>query len=147
MIDRTFPFAAELWPTRSQLVGNVPPGLMRRLGIGLQEGLPDRGGDHGVLAFRHVRQGMRIQCTRQRCQPAPNTRRIAALSPSWASEMTSLTPRKPRRAKLLRNVDQNVSASEGPMCSPTISRLPSVLAATAIIAATDTMRPPSRCFR
>ncbi len=29
VIDRTFPFAAELWPTRSQLVGNVPPGLMR----------------------------------------------------------------------------------------------------------------------
>jgi hypothetical protein len=48
---------------------------------------------------------------------------------------------------LLRNVAQNVSASDGPMCRPTISRLPSVLAATAIIAATETMRPPSRCLR
>src|SRR5437762_4608948 len=60
---------------------------------------------------------------------------MAALSPSWAPEMTSLIPRKPRRARLFRNVDQNVSASEGPMCSPRISRLPSVLTATAIIAA------------
>ena len=42
---------------------------------------------------------------------------------------------------------QNVSASLGPMCSPTISRLPSVFAATAIIAATETILPPSRCLR
>src|SRR6201987_2070184 len=90
---------------------------------------------------------MRIQCTRQRCQVEPNTRRIAAFSPSWASEITSLIPRKPRRAMLFRKLDQKVSASEGPICSPTISRRPSVLTATAIIAATETMRPPSRCFR
>jgi hypothetical protein len=48
---------------------------------------------------------------------------------------------------LLRKVDQKVSASDGPMCRPTISRLPSVFTATAIIAATETMRPPSRCLR
>src|SRR5215471_9950617 len=69
---------------------------------------------------------LRIQCTRQRCQLAPNTRRIAALSPSCASEMTSFTPRSPRRARLLKKVDQKVSASDGPMCSPTISRRPSL---------------------
>src|SRR5215831_13715175 len=67
--------------------------------------------------------------------PAPNTRRIAALRPSCASEITSFTPRSPRRARLLRKVDQKVSASDGPMCSPTISRRPSLLAATAIIIA------------
>ena len=61
--------------------------------------------------------------------------------------MTSFTPRRPRRTMLLRNVDQKISASEGPMWRPTIWRLPSVLAATAIIAATETMRPPSRCLR
>src|SRR5690242_20048542 len=32
--------------------------------------------------------------------------------------MTSLTPRSPRRARLFRKVDQNVSASEGPMWQP-----------------------------
>ena len=42
---------------------------------------------------------------------------------------------------------RKVSASEEPMCSPTISRLPSMFAATAIIAATETIRPPSRCLR
>src|SRR5215472_9882990 len=54
-------------------------------------------------------RALRIQCTRQRCQLAPNTRRIAALSPSCASEITSFTPRSPRRAKLLRKVDQGLS--------------------------------------
>src|ERR1700739_2053964 len=86
-------------------------------------------------------RALRIQCTRQRCQPAPNTRRTAALSPSWASEMTSLTLRKPRRARLLRKLDQKVSASDGPICRPTISRRPSVLAATAILGATAAVRP------
>jgi site-specific DNA recombinase len=75
----------------------------------------------------------------------PADRRLQ--SPSCASEITSFTPCKPRRTMLLRNVAQNVSASLGPICRPTISRLPSVLAATATMAATETMRPPSRCLR
>lgn len=40
-----------------------------------------------------------------------------------------------------------VWAPDGRMCSPTMSRLPSVMTATAIFAATETMRPPSRIFR
>src|SRR5437764_10221073 len=52
---------------------------------------------------------LRIQCTRQPCQEEPKTRRTAAFSPSCASEMTSFTPRRPRRARLLRKVDQKVS--------------------------------------
>ena len=48
----------ELGPARPELVGNVPPGLMRGRGVGLQESLADRGGDHGVLALGHVRQGV-----------------------------------------------------------------------------------------
>ena len=62
-------------------------------------------------------------------------------------EITGLTSRRPRRARLLRKLGQKVSASEGPICSPTISRLPSVLAPTSSIAPTETMRPPSRCFK
>ncbi len=38
---------------------------------------------------------------------------MAALMPSWLSEMTSLTPRRPRRASFLRNAVQKVSASDG----------------------------------
>ena len=72
---------------------------------------------------------------------------IAWRSPSWASEITSLTPCNPRLTKPLINPDQNGSASEGPMPRPTISRRPSVFTATAIIAATEMMRPPSRTLR
>src|SRR5512134_3010478 len=85
--------------------------------------------------------------TRQRCQVAPRTRIIAAFSPSWASEITSLMPARPRALRLFRKSDQNTSASDGPMCKPTISRRPSVLTATAIIAATETIRPAARTFR
>ena len=88
---------------------------------GCREGLAQRRCYHALLGLGDIGEGVRIQCTRQRCQPAPNTRRIAALRPSWASEMTSLTPRSPRRVKLLRKPDQKVSASGGPICSPTIS--------------------------
>ena len=42
---------------------------------------------------------LRMKCTRQRCQVADSTFAAAAFSPSWASEMTSLTPRRPRRVK------------------------------------------------
>src|SRR5512134_2766365 len=48
---------------------------------------------------------------------------MAAFSPSWASEITSLMPVRPRPLRLLRKSDQNTSASDGPRCRPTISRL------------------------
>ena len=47
---------------------------------------------------------MRRKCTRQRCQAAPaNTAPIAALSPSWASEMTSCATCRPRALSERRN--------------------------------------------
>ena len=46
---------------------------------------------------------LRMKGTRQRCQLAVSTFETAALMPSWASEMTSLTPRKPRRRSLRKN--------------------------------------------
>lgn len=58
-----------------------------------------------------------------------------------------MVPRRPRRTRLFQERRQNVFASEGPMCRPTISRLPSVLTATAMMAATLVMCPPSRCLR
>src|SRR3954466_5359112 len=57
--------------------------------------------------------------------------------PSWASDTTSLTPRRPRRASLRRNAVQNVSASDGPMSMPRTSRRPSLLTPTATITATE----------
>src|SRR5271154_4508248 len=58
---------------------------------------------------------LRIVWTRQRCQVAFISLATAALIPSWASETTSLTPRRPRLRSLRKNSVQNVSASEGPM--------------------------------
>jgi hypothetical protein len=58
--------------------------------------------------------------------------------------MTSLTPLEPHRISERRNFVQNGSASEGPTSSPSTSRRPSVLTATAIIMATETILPVSR---
>lgn len=47
---------AKLRPSGAELVGDVTPGLGSGGMIGLEEDLPDRGGNDGVLALRHVRQ-------------------------------------------------------------------------------------------
>ncbi len=41
-------------------------------------------------------KGLRMKWTRQRCQVAHSSLEVAALMPSWASEMTRFTPRRPR---------------------------------------------------
>lgn len=87
-----------------------------------------------------------MKCTRQRCQAALSTRVAAAFSPSWASEMTSFTPRSPRRMRPLRKLVQKGSASLGPTAMPSTSRTPSLFTPVAIITATDTIRPASRTF-
>jgi hypothetical protein len=87
-----------------------------------------------------------MKWTRQRCQVALRIFEIAAFRPSWASETTSFTPRRPRRASLRRKAVQNGSASEGPMSMPRISRRPSLLIPTAMITATETIRPFWRTF-
>ena len=66
--------------------------------------------------------------TRQRCKVAFSTLATAALMPSWASEITSLTLRKQRRASLRRNAVQKASASGGlRACIETPSIAPYVL--------------------
>ncbi len=55
-----------------------------------------------------------------------------------------MTPRSPRRLRLRRKSVQKGSASLGPTAIPKTSRPPSVFTATAIIIATDTMRPDDR---
>ena len=80
-------------------------------------------------------------CAQQRCQDAFRILLTAPLSPSWASEITSLTPRSPRRVKERRNSTQNVSASEAPTVMPRISLRPSPWTPTAMMTATEMMRP------
>src|SRR3954463_9536627 len=67
-------------------------------------------------------RALRMKWTRQRCQVAVKILETAALMPSWASETTSLTPRRPRRASFLRKATQKVSASEAPISMPSTSR-------------------------
>ena len=90
---------------------------------------------------------LRMKCTRQRCLVALSTLAAAFFRPSCKSEMTSLTPLRPRRVSERRLLVQNGSASDGPTSRPSASRRPSVLTATAIIAATEPIRlPASRTF-
>ena len=72
----------ELRPFLPQLVRGVAQHLAGLGPVGLQEGLAQRSCRHALLGFGDMARALRIQCTRQRCQAAPNTRRIAALSPS-----------------------------------------------------------------
>jgi len=53
-----------------------------------------------------------MKWTRHRCQVALKTLATDALMPSWESEITSFTPRRPRRARLRRNSVQKTSASK-----------------------------------
>ena len=87
-----------------------------------------------------------MKWTRQRCQVAFMTFDTDALMPAWASEITSLTPRRPRRASLRRKSVQNVSASDAPTSMPSTSLRPSALTPTATITAFETMRPSLRTF-
>src|SRR3546814_17228689 len=61
---------------------------------------------------------LRIQCIRQRCWVAWKTLLAAARSPLWSSAMTSLTPLSPRSASERKKPFQKVSASVGPVPTP-----------------------------
>lgn len=50
--------------------------------------------------FGTYARALRIKLTRQRCQEAPTTRRIAAFHPSCASEVAGFTPYRPRAMRL-----------------------------------------------
>ena len=92
-------------------------------------------------------RALRWKWTRHRCQVALRTFETAALMPSWASLMTSFTPRRPRRVSLRRNSVQIGSASDVPISRPRTSRRPSVLTPMAMMTATETIRPPRRTLR
>jgi hypothetical protein len=122
----------------------MAPGLMRRVGICLEKGLPDRGGDHGALALRHMRQGV-AHPMNPAALPSGAEHAIGGVAQAVVRiGDNELTPLRPRLTRPFKKPDQKGSASDGPVPRPTISRRPSVLTATAIIAATDTIRPHLR---
>ena len=86
---------------------------------------------------------LRRKCTRQRCQVAPSiTAAMAALSPAWASEITSLVPVSPRVLSERRNAVQKAPSSESPTANPRTSRRPSEVTPVATTIAWETTREP-----
>lgn len=79
-----------------------------------------------------------MKWTRQRCQVAFSARG-GGLQPSWASETTSLTPRRPAGRAPARTPSRR-SRPRKAHAQPQDSRRPSVLTATATVAATETIR-------
>ena len=71
---------------------------------------------------------------------------MAATSPEWASEVTSLTPDRPRAFRPRNRVSQPASDSAEQMSTPRISRCPSALTPVATRTWVLTTRPPSRTF-
>jgi hypothetical protein len=131
---------SELWQLGPEMVGDPAPLGLSGVCAVLSEGGRHEGGDDAPAALCGVGERLRMVWTRQRCQVAFISLATAALMLSWASETTSLTPRRPRRRSLRRNSVQNVSASDGPMSMPNASRRPSAFTPTATITATETMR-------
>ncbi len=82
---------------------------------------------------------LRMKWTRQRCQVAFRIFEIAAFRPSWASETTSLTPRRQRQVNERSKSTQKGSASLCRTVMPCTSRHPSLLMPTATMTATDTI--------
>jgi hypothetical protein len=88
---------------------------------------------------------LRMKCVRQRCHEAPGkVAAIASTSPGCASEVTSLTPARPRATSERRKASQAAPSSEVTTARPSDSRTPSRLTATACTTQTLTVRPRSR---
>ena len=71
---------------------------------------------------------------------------IAVRKPSWASEITSFTPFRPRATRSRRNSLHELSISVRATCTPRTSRSPSAFTPKATRTAFDTTRPFSRTF-
>jgi hypothetical protein len=131
----------------AQLVGDAGLGLAGAVAVELVEGLADRGGDDGVPALRHVGERVPDPVERRLGQVASKTRAIAALRPRVGARDRQLDAEAAGLQPAQELDPRQVSASEGPSPRPMISRRPSVLTATAIMAATETILPPWRTLR
>ena len=128
-----------------QLIGRGTS-LSPRLGLAVL-------GEHRAQQGRHhsapTLAGMRQSVAHEVCPaalsdrlPQPGSGRLEPFM--GIGNRQSFTPRRPRRIRLRRKSVQYGSASEGPTRMLSTSSTPSAFTATAIIAATDTIRPASR---
>ena len=105
----------ELRPFLPQLISHVTQRLAGLRPVRLDERLAHRRRHHALLGLRHIGQRVAHPMHATALPGGVEHPPDRCLKPSWASEITSFTPRSPRRARLLRKLDQNVSASEGPL--------------------------------
>ena len=90
---------------------------------------------------------LRMRCVTQRCQAAPwKVSAAAALSPSCASETTSLTPSTPRARRSDRNALQPARLSVSTQSTPRKRLWPVSSSPMAVTTAWDTERPSTRHF-
>ena len=89
----------------------------------LGEGGGDEGGDGTRRPWRPAMGQQVAHEVHAAALPCGAMRVAAAFSPLWSSEITSFTPRSPRRARLRRNSVQKVSASDAPIATPRIAAL------------------------
>src|SRR5262249_2734277 len=94
----------------SELIGHLAPLQAGHVGVLLGKGGGDKGGNDTSALLAGMRQDIAHEVHPAALPEACSTLATAALSPSWASEITSLTPLRPRLASERRNSVQNVSA-------------------------------------
>lgn len=138
----------QLGPAGTQLLGHLAPGFPCMGAVGLVERLADRGGNDGVLAARDMREGIPDPVNAAPLPGGFEDPGDGGLEPCVGIADHQPDPAQASGAQGPKELGpRQVSASEGPIPRPMISRRPSVLAATAIIAATGTIRPPWRTLR
>ena len=92
----------ELLDPGAQLVGDLPPLGPGGLASSWAKAVAMKAETTRRLCLPAWASALRMKWTRQRCHEEFRTLAMAAFSPSWASETTSLWPRRPRLASLRR---------------------------------------------
>lgn len=129
------------------LISHLPPLRASGCGIILGKGGRDEGGDDAPAALAGVGEG-----GPGKMHPAALPRRLkhpgdGGLDAAMGVGNDQFDAAQATAFQLAaENSIQKVSASDGPMSMPSTSRRPSVFTATAMVTATETMRPFWRTF-
>jgi hypothetical protein len=139
--------SAPLRPARARLIGDVLPNLDNAFRVRLVECLPDRGRDNSTLPLWHMSE--RIAHPRK-AAPLPDGIEHPAergLQTGARVRDHQLQPVEAKALETARKLGPEGFCLRGRTQRPLISRRLWVFTATANMAATETIRPPSRIFR
>ena len=136
----------ELGQLGPDLVGDLAPLGPGGVGIVLGEGGGDERRDHAPAALAGMGERVAHEVHPAALPGGAEHAGDRGLDALVRIRDHQLDAGRPRRFSLRRKSIQKVSASEAPIAMPSTSRRPSVLTATAMVTATETMRPASRTF-